>query len=228
MLGVIHITFDPQLLMHSGSRKIAVAAGWRLQCILRPRRHFNTPELFRLYKSLVLSFIESGTPGYFHAADSVLHCIDRVQHRFLRELSISEATALVDFRLAPLATRRCMAILGFLHRINLGLVSAQIHAMFPKVGARVLAGNGVASRTRAVTASHDKQLSDPVTSASSEQFKRSIFGMIQCYNALPQRIVDFKTVKLFQRSLQASVTERARQGHEGWQDISLMDADTDH
>ncbi len=109
---LLGVTFDPQLLMHVGTRKIAIEAGWRLQAVLRPRRFFTTPELFRLYKSLVVSFIESGTPGYFHAAESVLDCIDRVQRRFLREMDMPEEAALINFRLAPLRARRGMAILG--------------------------------------------------------------------------------------------------------------------
>ena len=60
LLGIL---FDTKLLMHEGARAIAVEAGWRLQAALRPGRFFSAPEVVRLYKSLVLSFIESGTPG---------------------------------------------------------------------------------------------------------------------------------------------------------------------
>ena len=98
-----------------------------------------------MYKSLVVSYIESGTPGYFHAAESVLDCVDRVQRRFLREMDMSDEVALINFRLAPLATRRDMAILGFLHRVNLGLVSEQIKTMFPRVGQRANIGNVIAA-----------------------------------------------------------------------------------
>ena len=67
---LLGVTFDPQLLMHKGVRTIAVEVGWRLSTLLRPRRYFTTPELMRLYKAHVLSFIESGVSGYFHAAAS--------------------------------------------------------------------------------------------------------------------------------------------------------------
>ena len=216
---LLGVTFDPQLLMHDGARKIAVEAGWRLQAVLRPRRFFSIPELFRLYKSLVVSYIESGTPGYFHAAESVLDCVDRVQRRFLREMDMSDEVALINFRLAPLATRRDMAILGFLHRVNLGLVSEQIKTMFPRVGQRANIGNVIAARVRGATAWHNKQLYDRVTATSTVQFKRCIFGMVRCYNALPQHIVDLKTVKAFQRTLQLSLIHRAKQGYDGWQRI---------
>ena len=127
LLGVL---FDTKLLMHEGVRAIAVDAGWRLQAVLRPRRFFSTPELMRLYKSLVLSFFESGTPGYFHAAPSVLACIDRVQRLFLREIGLCDVEALLDYRLAPWDVRRDIAMLGLLHRVNLGLVSEQMADLF--------------------------------------------------------------------------------------------------
>ena len=43
--------------------------------------------------------------------------------------------------------------------------------------------------------------------------------MVQAYNALPQCIVDMKTVKLFQRCLQKAARIRAMEGYENWQHI---------
>ncbi len=215
LLGII---FDTKLLMHKGARKVATDAGWRLRAILRVRRYFTTPELVRLYKSLVLSFVESGLAGYFHAATSVLECVDRVQRRFLREIGMSETIALLNFNLAPLRTRRDMAILGMLHRVNLGETSEQMRELFRPTGVRLI-GDTIGSRTRAATAFHTKQLLDRVTRSSSDMFKRSAFGMVQCYNALPQRVVDEKSVKSFQRALQNSLKLRASEGFGGWQDI---------
>ena len=67
--------------------------------------------------------------------------IDRVQRRFLREISISEERALLDYRLAPLQTRRSISILGLLHRITLGQVSTQIANLFPKAHEIVVPDN---------------------------------------------------------------------------------------
>ena len=93
LLGVV---FDVQLLMHSASSQVATEAGWRLQKLLQVRRYFSTPELFRMYKAQVLSYLESGTPAFYHAARSVLEPIDHVQRRFLRELGYSVRAALAD------------------------------------------------------------------------------------------------------------------------------------
>ncbi len=216
---LLGITFDPQLLMHDGARKVATEAGWRLQAILRPRRFFSSPELVRLYKSLVLSYIESGTPGYYHASQSVLDCIDRVQRRFLREMQLSDEDALLNYRLAPLAARRDIAVLGFLHRASLGLVTEQIQQLFPRVGRREPVGSAIPSRVRGATAFHNRQLFDRVTASSTEQLKKSFFGMVQCYNALPQHVVNHQSVSSFQRELQDSMMRRAAEGFDGWQQI---------
>ncbi len=216
---LLGITFDPQLLMHTGARKIAVEAGWRLQSILRPRRFFNPPELVRLYKSLVPSYVESGTPGYFHAAPSTLECIDRVQRRFLRAMNMTDEDALLNFRLAPLETRRDISILGMPHRVNLGLVSPQMQELFPRVGVRPVDRRSVASRVRSARSYHDRQLLDRVSATSTVQFRLSIFGMVQCYNALPQSIVNASSVKAFQRSLQLKLIDRVRGGYDDWQQI---------
>ena len=172
----------------------------------------------RLYKAHVLSYIESGTPGYFHGSVSVLACVDRVQRRLLREVGISEEQALLNFRLAPLHTRRCMAILGFLHRVVLGKVSAQIALLFPRTE-RQERRDFIGHRVRGFEARHDKQLHDRISTSSTDQFKRSIFGMIPCYNALPQEFVDISSIKAFQKKLQTSLIHQARSGHISWQDV---------
>ena len=208
---LLGVTFDPQLLMHVGAREIAVEAGWRLRSILRARWHFTTPELFQLYKSLVLSYIESGVPGYYHAAPSVLEGIDRVQRRFLREVGLTETEALLNFRLAPLPARRDMAILGFLHRVALGLVSDQVRDLFPPVPPAPVRAGRFGARV------HNKQLLDRVERLSTDQFRRSIFGMVNCYNSLPQFVVDKPSVASFQGALQDALKAQASAGVEDWQ-----------
>ena len=88
-------------------------------------------EIFRMYNAQVLSYIESGVPGYFHTSVSSLANIDRVQTRFLRAVGLSEEEALVNCRLAPLSMRRDIAILGFLHRVVLELTSSKVAKLFP-------------------------------------------------------------------------------------------------
>ena len=57
-----------------------------------------------------------------------------------------------------------------------------------------------------------KQLATPVDWASSEVLKRSLFGLVRCYNKLPQKLVDATTVKALQRDLQLGLLHCAELG----------------
>ena len=190
-----------------------------MKAILRAQRYFSTPELVRLYKAQVLSYIESGTPGFFHAAALILDCINKIQRRFLRAVGLSEESALLGYRLAPLQTRRCIGILGFLHRVVLGQVSAQISDLFP-MAPEIAFPDNISARARGgVCARHTKQLVDRIQASSNDKFRHSIFGMVQCYNSLPQTALDQPTVSLFQRSLQVALSRHAESRLINWQDI---------
>ncbi len=134
-------------------------------------------------------------------------------------MQLSDEDALLNYRLAPLAARRDIAVLGFLHRASLGLVTEQIQQLFPRVGRREPVGSAIPSRVRGATAFHNRQLFDRVTASSTEQLKKSFFGMVQCYNALPQHVVNHQSVSSFQRELQDSMMRRAAEGFDGWQQI---------
>ena len=211
ILGVI---FDGALRMRTAARNIATEAGWRLQRLLKARRFFTIPELVRLYKAQILSYIESSTPGIYHAATSVLSCVDRVQGRFLREIGLNELQALTDWKLAPLCSRRDMAMLGALHKLNLGRAPQQLCDLFPLVGApREISHLPLLRRLRQL---HNRQLFTHCKHDSTEVMKGSVFGLVHCYNALPQSVVDLPSVKLFQRSLQQALLSFARSGAEDW------------
>ena len=128
---ILGCVFDSQLRMLDAAKHIAKEAGWRLRTLLRTRKYFTTPEMVRLYNAQILSFMESSTPALYHAAPSTLAWIDRVQVRFLKEIDLSEFDALRDYRLAPLKCRRDIAMLGVLHKVNLGTAPPQLSALFP-------------------------------------------------------------------------------------------------
>ena len=98
-------------------------------------------------------------------------------------------------------------------------VSGQISELFPHA-TRSSVQDVISARVRGVAQRHDKQLVDRVTARSTEQFKRSIFGMVQCYNALLQSIIDETCISSFQKRLQLGVMKRVRVGHlDNWQGI---------
>ncbi len=215
---ILGVLFDDQLLMHEACRVVATEAGWRLKQLLRSRQYFSTHELVHLYKAQVLSYIESSTPGVYHAAPSVIDRIDRVQRRLLRELGLDELSALQKFRLAPLPARRDMAMLGVLHKITLGIAPPQLAELFPFRGAVTEPLH--MARLRYWRPLHDRQLHSHAELRCTETMSRSLFGLVHCYNKLPQRAANSKTVKGFQRCLQNALKQLAQVNPESdWQHL---------
>ena len=66
----------------------------------------------------------------YHAARTVMARIDAIQKRSLPECSLTEEDALVCFNLAPLETRRDVAMLGLIHRTVLGYGLRHFASMF--------------------------------------------------------------------------------------------------
>ena len=93
--------------------------------LVRTRRFYSDGELIMLYKAHLLSFIEYRTPAIYHATRDILQRLDRVQSKFLEDVCMSEEEALMNFDLAPLRTRRDIAMLGVIHRTMLGKGPAQ-------------------------------------------------------------------------------------------------------
>ncbi len=154
---ILGVQFDCQLTMRDAAQEVAREAGWKVRSILRCRRFYSTPELVKLYKSQVLSFIESRTAALHHAAPSVLDVIDRVQRRFLREVGLTELEALERYRLAPLPIRRDIAMLGLIHRVCHGYAPAPLAELFER---REVPQLQAIAATRGSKGRHDKQLMD--------------------------------------------------------------------
>ena len=161
--------------------------------------------------------MESSTAALFHAAPSTLERIDRVQGRLLRELGLSEAEALTDYKLAPLRSRRDLAMLGLLHKLNLGLAPRQLQDLFGNLGS--VEEPAWKHRLRGWRALHTKQLRTPATHWSTDVFKRSVFGLVHVYNYLPQGLVDKPTVKAFQKGLQDALSKLAAARVDDWQSL---------
>ena len=124
------INFDGALTMADAVAEVVTEAGWKLRTLSRTRRYYCDADLIILYKSHVLSFLEYRTPAVYHATREVLQNLDNVQTRFLSDVGVDEITALMEFNLAPLRTRRDIAMLGMLHRAKLGLGPPQFRELF--------------------------------------------------------------------------------------------------
>ena len=176
--------------------------------MLRTRRFYSDAEMVFFFKSHVLSFIEYRTAAFYHACTTAQRPLDHMLENFLQQLGISQVDALVHFRLAPLRTRRDIAMLGLIHRSVLGRGPPQFLDLFVRE----------ARRCRSRRNWHSKQLRDPRDSAHLDILARSGLGLVRVYNILPQEVVDTSSVQRFQSVLQRLPLTRAREGCHNWPD----------
>ena len=118
--SLLGVEFDESLSMEKEIRELANRCFWKLRTLLRSRRFFSEAQLVKQYKAHVLPFVEHSTPAVYHAAETLLSVLDRLQVTFLRRIGLTEEEALLRYNLAPLSTRRDIAMLGVLHRTVLG------------------------------------------------------------------------------------------------------------
>ena len=143
-------------------------AAWRYRTLLRTHRFFTDAELVGLFKAHVLSFVEYRAPGVYHAAASMLRPLDRVLSSFLWKVGISEIDAMVHFKLAALASRRDIAMLGVIHRALRGEDSPQLRDLF-QLDRSVLRRS--ARRTR-----HGRQFACHFGDRPLDMIKKSVLG----------------------------------------------------
>ena len=179
---LLGVRFDVGLIMDGAIHEIARDASWKLSTILRTSRYFNIRELVGLYKSKILSFIECKTAALYHACSSHLDHLDRIQRRFLREIGVSELEALMEFNLAPLSSRRDMAMMGLIHRTVLRQGPESFGQFF-----RLSTQPRSCHRTRAATRRHSRQLQDIRSGGFLEIERRSALGLASVYNLLARR-----------------------------------------
>ena len=114
------------------------------------------------------------------------------------------------FNLAPLSTRRDIAMLGVLHRTALGLGPSHLLRFFEKHAPLDQ------HQTRRASRRHPRQLKDPRKGAYPELLRRSALGLVAVYNLLPADVALEHSVAAFQKKLQQLVKARAAAGCEDW------------
>ena len=209
---IFGIKFDCKLCMTEAVAETVDATSWKLSTLLRSRRYFCDADMVCHYKSQILSFVEYRTPGIYHACSSSLSRLDAVQHRFLERIGVSAKDALFCFNLAPLSSRRDIAMLGVIHRSVLGLGPDQLKQFFCRDNEYTV------NATRLGRRRHSRQLVDRRGAQFTEQFRRSALGLVAIYNLLPEEIVMAPTVALFQSQLQNLLRTHAMSSQE-WQDL---------
>ena len=110
--------------------------------------------------------------------------------RFIAGLGISRAEAFANFNLAPLALRRNIGALGFLHKINLDKCHPAFRELFPANP------HTAPYATKKAARRHGKQFAERF--GGTDYFNHSLFAMTRVYNVLPENIVAARSVKVFQ------------------------------
>lgn len=120
-LKILGVLFDPRLRMDEDIHSCCSAICWKMRTLLRTSRFYTVPEMVFLFKTHILSFIEYRTPAWYHASETALRPVNRILTSFLAGLGVPAVEALLKYDLAPLSTRRDIAMLGVIHRSVLGL-----------------------------------------------------------------------------------------------------------
>jgi hypothetical protein len=188
--------FDSKLIMDEAVSAIIRKAGPKLTALLRTKPYYATGDMMQSYKSHILCLLEGSTGAIYHASNTVLHRLDHLQDKFLRELGMSAEQAFLDFNLAPLQLRRDIAMLGLVFKCGRGDAHPKLSALFP-------ASRTALHRyaTRVAEARHSNQLHDFASNCRLASVQRSLLGLVKVYNLLPQVIVDSKSVSSFQSML---------------------------
>jgi hypothetical protein len=212
---ILGVSFDCKLTMDRAVHDVSVSCGWKLQALLRSNRFFNSRELVNLYKSHVLSFIEYRTSALYHASDKVLKSLDSIQNRMLRIVDATELDALMYFNLAPLSTRRDIAMLGMIHRAVIGKGPDQLRRFFY----RNTQVNTCYIQTRRQESKHSAELKEYRDGSHKEYISRSALGLVSVYNLLPENMLDIQDISVFQGALQDLVKGSASRGDGFWQKL---------
>ena len=218
LLGIL---FDCKLLMEEAVQDLVSKCRWKLRTLLHSQRHFDGNALVRLYKSRLLGFIEYRTSAIYHTCDSTLMPLDNVQRRLLEHLGVTELEALFDFNLAPLSTRRDIAMLGLIHRSVIEKGPAHFSQFFRRVeGPKEKYGVSLhAWQLQEYRSGHSLDYVFP-GSKPAEYIWRSALGLVSVYNLLPPDVVlGSATVSIFQAKLQDLTKSRARQGASDWPNL---------
>jgi len=185
--------FDPKLVMNQAVDKILSHIRPKVKAILRTRQYYDATELISQFKTHVWGNMETHNGGLFHAASYLLAKFDSLQHHFLNEIGVTESNAFIEHNFAPPTLRRNIGVLGLIHKRVLGNAHPVYQSLLPFF-------TDVFGYPRQ---GHNKQLYGHILEAQFQLqlFKRSIFGMVDVYNALSQEMVDLKSVKIFQSEL---------------------------
>lgn len=122
---------DTRLSMNLNIEKIIAKARPKITALLRACSYYSQEAMVTQFRTHVLCLLETSVGGFYHATSSALSSLDRLQDSFLREIGLRREQGLMIYNLAPLATRRDIAMLGLIFRCATGKGHVGLQALFP-------------------------------------------------------------------------------------------------
>ena len=177
----------------------------KIKILLRTRGIHDIRTMLQRYKAHIWGDTEYANDAILYACDTVLSRIDRLQQEFLDEMHLTSEAAFLDFNFAPPRLRQDIRILPFIHKRTLGLCHLGIEKLLPFLGS-----TGIW---------HGKQLCSHIGKCMCRHslFFKSLFRHVCDYHRLQLYLVEYKTVKEFQRELSAIARSRYLSGVGLWQ-----------
>ena len=163
------------------------------------RTHYASAQaMTNQYKTHVWGYAEYQNGCIAHAAPYKLERLESIHRHFLNEIEITEQVALLDYNFAPPVLRRDIGLLGLIHKRVLALAHPAFSLLLPLAPASWY--------TCRFPPRHNKQLDNGRSKVVFRHaiFNRSLFGLVDIYNCLPQEIVHRPSVKEFQHDTPAA------------------------
>ena len=177
----------------------------KIRAMLRLKHIYSVPAMIGQYKCHIWGLKEYSNGAIILAPPCQLQRLDKVQRWFLHELGLSDTEAFVNHNMAPPSLRRCIGLLGFLHKRALGQCHPALCEALPFAGD--------------LDANYHTKALHPFCECrnyNDRLFNRSLFAYILVYNRLPQALIDMPSVKSFQSKLTHLAKERAVTDQENW------------
>ena len=200
---------DPKLVMEDEAKRIRKKARPKVKALLGTTGYYDVKAMMKQFKSHVLCLLEASSCSIFHASQVHLESVDKVQTQFVHALGLTEEEAFLTHNLAPLKLRRDIAMMGLLHKIQLGLAHPDFENLLPREHDSI-----DRAPTRHAARRHGRQFKE--FWGNSSYFNHSIFGAVRVYNVLPTYAVSAKSVHDFQHLLTKDARFQCQLGNASW------------
>ena len=197
--------------MNVNTAKMLAKAKPNIASLMRTRPYYTVPNMILQYKTHVLGLLELNIGVFYHACDTILETIANIQNSFVKKLDLFVEQAFLDHNLAPLCTRRDIAMLGLLYKCAHGQAHPELCELFRRQEPMHC------WQTRLQSNRHNIQLVEDEDGTRHEFLRRSIFGLVRIWNRLDQTLVEAPSCSKFQGALTELVRNRCRANSENWE-----------